>query len=135
MTNREKHLLWMILNHSLSRYILVNMPSRYCGERADLHIYISKILCHYILMDGGVWTIRGLNDEYPKGWKEVHDWIAKHITDRMDETIGFIIGRDMTHSEQRDCVKKMFELLCDNIDEIAKVIIQSDDEGVGCFNG
>lgn len=134
MTNREKHLLWMILNKPLSRYILVNMPSRYCGERADLHIHISKILCHYILMDGGLWTIRGLKDEYPKGWKEVHDWIAKNITDRMDETIGFIIEREMTHSEQRDCVKKMFELLCDNIDEIEKVIICSDDEGVGCFN-
>lgn len=24
------------------------------GERADLHLYISKILCHYILMDGGL---------------------------------------------------------------------------------
>ena len=30
-------------------------------------------------MDGGLWTIRGLNDEYPKGTFDVHDWIAHNI--------------------------------------------------------
>ncbi|WP_290229902.1 hypothetical protein [Bacteroides acidifaciens] len=96
MTKREKHLLWMILNKTIGRYILVNMPGYGSGERADLHLYISKILCHYILMDGGLWTIRGLEDEYPKGTFDVHDWIANNITDRMDETIGFVIDRQMT---------------------------------------
>lgn len=76
------------------------MPGYGSGERADLHLYISKILCHYILMDGGLWTIRGLEDEYPKGTFDVHDWIANNITDRMDETIGFVVDRQMTHEEQ-----------------------------------
>ena len=42
MTKREKHLLWMILNKTIGRYILVNMPGYGSGERADLHLYISK---------------------------------------------------------------------------------------------
>lgn len=42
-------------------------------------------------MDGGLWTIRGLEDEYPKGTFDVHDWIANNITDRMDETIGLLL--------------------------------------------
>ena len=128
MTEREKHLLWMILNKTISRYILINMPGRGCGERADLHLYMSKILCHYILMDGGLWTIRGLDDEYPKG-------IAHHITDRMDETIGFVIDRQMTHEEQDICTRKFFELLCINIDEIAKVVIRSKRDSIGLYNG
>lgn len=133
MTKREKHLLWMILHRSMSRYILVNMPGREYEERADLHIFISKVLCHYILMDGGIWTFIGLDDEYPKGLWEVHDWIAEHITDRMDEAIGFIIGREMTHEEQKQCTKKFFGLLCDSINEIAKVINQS--ESTNLHNG
>ncbi len=38
MTKREKHLLWMILNKTIGRYILVNMPGYGSGERADLHL-------------------------------------------------------------------------------------------------
>ena len=135
MTKREKHLLWMILNKTIGRYILVNMPGYGSGERADLHLYISKILCHYILMDGGLWTIRGLEDEYPKGTFDVHDWIANNITDRMDETIGFVVDRQMTHEEQGICTRKFFELLCANIDEIAKVVIRSKRDSVGLYNG
>lgn len=135
MTKREKHLLWMILNKTIGRYILVNMPGYGSGERADLHLYISKILCHYILMDGGLWTIRGLEDEYPKGTFDVHDWIANNITDRMDETIGFVVDRQMTHEEQSICTRKFFELLCANIDEIAKVVIRSKRDSVGLYNG
>lgn len=125
MTKREKHLLWIMLNFSISRYILINMPSRSSTERSDLHFYISKILCHYITSDGGIWTIRNLSDEYPRGVFEVHSWIAEHITDRMNESIGFIIDRDMTHDEQHECVVKFFNLLCDNIDEIENVINNS----------
>lgn len=56
-------------------------------------------------MDGGLWTIRGLEDEYPKGTFDVHDWIANNITDRMDETIGFVVDRQMTHEEQGICTR------------------------------
>lgn len=86
-------------------------------------------------MDGGLWTIRGLSDEYPKGTFDVHDWIAHNITDCMDETIGFVIDRQMTHEEQDICTQKFFELLCTNIDEIAKVIIKSKHDSVGLYNG
>lgn len=134
MTKREKHLLWMILNKSIHRYITLNMPGREYEERADLHIFISKVLCHYVLIDGGIWTLMGV-DENPKGLWEVHDWIAQHITDRMDEAIGFIVGREMTHEERKQCTKKFFDLLCDSINEIAKVIDQSDSESTNLHNG
>lgn len=85
-------------------------------------------------MDGGLWTIRGREDEHPRGTFDVHDWIAHHITDRMDETIGFVIERQMTHEEQDACTRRFFELLCDNIDEIAEVVIRSERDGVGLYN-
>lgn len=135
MTKKEKHLLWMILNSSIHRYILVNMPGREYDQRADLHIFISKVLCHYILEDGGIWTLMGLEDEHPRGYFEVHDWIADNITDNMDKTIGFVIGREMTHGELKECTKRFFDLLCDHIDEIAKVITQSDSESCRLYNG
>lgn len=53
----------------------------------------------------------------------------------MDETIGFIIDRQMTHEEQDICTRKFFELLCTNIDEIAKVVIRSKRDSVGLYNG
>lgn len=135
MTKREKYLLWMMLNFALSRYILINMRGNGGAERSDLHFYISKILCHYITSDGGIWTIRNLEDEYPKGVFEVHNWIARNITDRMDESIGFIIDREMTHGEQQECVIKFFNLLCDNINEIEKVIIESNREYITYNDG
>ena len=111
------------------------MPGRENVERADLHIFMSKILCHYILMEGGLWTIRGLTDEYPKGWTEVHDWIADNITDRMDETIGFVIDRQMSPEEQATCTRNFFDILCKNIDVMAKVIAESDSESINIHNG
>lgn len=135
MENREKHLLWLILYRTISRYILINMPGREYWERADLHFFISKMLCHYILMDGGIWTIRGLDDECPKGWIEIHDWIADNITDRMDETIGFVIDRQMSREEQDKCIRIFFDLLCKNIDVMAKIIADSNSESVNIHNG
>lgn len=76
-----------------------------------------------------------LRGEYPKGTFDVHDWIANNITDRMDETIGFVVDRQMTHEEQGICTRKFFELLCANIDEIAKVVIRSKRDSVGLYNG
>ena len=38
---------------------------------------------------------------------DVHDWIANNITDRMDETIGFVVDRQMTHEEQGICTRKI----------------------------
>jgi hypothetical protein len=41
----------------------------------------------------------------------------------------------MTHEEQGICTRKFFELLCANIDEIAKVVIRSKRDSVGLYNG
>lgn len=64
-------------------------------------------------------------------------WVGNfsNITDRMDETIGFVVDRQMTHEEQGICTRKFFELLCANIDEIAKVVIRSKRDSVGLYNG
>lgn len=126
----------MILEHDLFRYILINTPmSINASERADIHMRISKILCHYILADGGVWTIRNLDDEYPQGWREVHDWIANNITDKMDETIGFVLDRIMTHGEMNKCKHRLFDLLIDNMDELSLLVHNSTRQSVGLCNG
>ena len=39
------------------------------------------------------------------------------------------------NKEQDICKRKFFELLCTNIDEIAKVVIRSKRDSVGLYNG
>lgn len=47
MTAREKHLLWMILNKAISRYILVNMPGRECRESWFAFVHEQDIMPLY----------------------------------------------------------------------------------------
>lgn len=123
---REKHLLWMILEFPITRYIMSNEVGRIDGaERADQHIYISKIISHFLSGKGGCYTIRGINDEYPPGWKEIHDRIAINITDKMDETIGFVIDRALRADERKRCAKNLFELIWENLDEFLHIVNNS----------
>ena len=123
VSKREKHLLWIILNFDIHRYILANSFERNDGaEKADRHIKISKMICHYIMSDGGLYTIRNIEDEYPVGWQDIHDYLADILTDRLDETIGMVLSRRMTHDEQDDCVRKFFDVIIDHMSDMEKII-------------
>jgi hypothetical protein len=126
ITKRERHLLWMLLHLRIHWYLYACSSYERDGDRARDHIYISKILCHYITAKGGLWTIRGLDDECPRGWFDVHNYLANHLTSFMDETIGFVVDRKMTVDEHKACVRKFFQWILDHISEIEDVINKSD---------
>lgn len=136
ITDREKYLFWLILYTPMWRYITVNMPGYTNGdERAERHILICKLICHFILNDGGISTIGEINSEWPQGWKEVHQWTVDNITDNMDITIGFIVNRPMTYTERKMCIKKMFDKIIDNIDTIEQIVLSAPKKSVYLNNG
>jgi hypothetical protein len=130
LSKREIHLLWMVLCKPIQRYLLVyNIDS---SERASLHILISKIICHYVLSDGGCHTILNLDDEHPMGYIDVHNWIQRNITD----TIGLELNN--VDCDGR-CSRKFFDIIIGGLlnGEIEQ-IIQNPIESInsrGLFNG
>ena len=57
--------------------------------------------------------------------KEVHDYLAEILTDRMDEVIEFpIFERPRDYDE---LVKKFFNVIMNNIDKIEKIVKDSED--------
>lgn len=124
-----RQLLWMVLNFHIHRYLMSNQCNRLDGaEKANEHIYISKVLCHFLNADGGIWTIRGISDEFPTGWREVHDWLAHNLTDRLDEVIGFPIFEVPTHEQSRVCARKFFDFIWEHLEDLQSAIDSCDDK-------
>ena len=122
--DRERHLLKMILKFPVIRYLLTHSRNEY-GERVDWHIRISKLICHWLSASGGVETIRHLNDEYPEGWHEVHDWIAYNITDCLDEVLGWPLGRKVYGDEIEKFADMFIDFIWLHMCELMKVIEQA----------
>lgn len=132
ITEREKHLLWLLLNNTITQYLLSFRPNdTRAGMRADYHIKISKLLCNYITCNGGEHTLITNNCmyfEYTKNYDKVHDWIADNISDRLDETIGYDIVHKIYYGESYDeFTKRFFDIIIDNIETIEKLVLSEDD--------
>lgn len=121
---REKHLLEIILRFPVIRYLLTHSRNEY-GERVVWHIHISKLICHWLSASGGFETIRRLEDEYPKGWHEVHDWIADNITDRLDEVLGWPLDRKVYGDEIEKFADMFIDFIWSHMGELMKVIEQA----------
>lgn len=100
---RIQHLLWLLMEHPIHRYLMSNAEGRLDGsEKAEQHIQMSyiyvasrqgtpidcapRIEYNWSFKDGPVYT------EFL--YKKIHDATAEGLTDYMDEVIGFpITGR------------------------------------------
>ena len=136
MTDREKHLLWMMMQIHCYRYIMANSGLHPDGTmKAREHVIISKLIAHYILSDGGLWTIRGIDEEWPKGWDEIHDWTEKYITDILDVSIGLPVGKAFTAEETNIYARKLFDKLCEYMPVLEIIAADSQEESTGLYNG
>lgn len=126
---REKHMLHMLLAFPIQRYLLANEWGEML-ERSDWHLRIAKIICHYMTASGGYSTIRNINDEWPRGWKQVHTWLQDVLTDRMDEVIGFPIGRRPRSDERAELCQKFFDFIWDNRQKLYDIIESSPETAI-----
>lgn len=85
------------------------------GEKADHHIAISKILVGFITCDDA-------KQEHSPVWKDVHDYLADILTDRMDEVIGFPIHTPLYGDMYTPLADKFFSVIIKHLVEIEQLV-------------
>jgi len=115
VTEREKYLLWCLLEFPINRYLMANSVQRLDGyEKAKRHSEITKIIISYLYADSS-------KGEDIHLWKKVHDYLADILTDRMDEVIDFPIYRKIIGNEYDILSKKFFDVIINNMNNIEKI--------------
>lgn len=118
VTRREKTLLWKLLEFDIYRYLMANSCHRLDGnEKAQRHINISKTIVGYITGDVE-------NEDNEDFWLPIHDYLADILTNKMDVVIGFPINKPIYGNEYDEYAEKFFDVIIENMDDIANVIDQ-----------
>jgi hypothetical protein len=111
LTKKEKFMLFKALEFEIHRYLLANTYDRLDGnEKYERHKNISIILYEFL-------TCKKYNEikNFPL-MRNIHDYLAEILTDRMDEVIGFpIYERPYDYD---DLTVKFFNVIVNNLDEI-----------------
>jgi len=116
ITDREKFLLRKEMDFDIHRYLMANSCQRLNGgEKADHHIAISKILVGFITCDE-------VKQERSPVWKNVHDFLADILTDRMDEVIGFPIHTPLYGDMFTPLADKFFSVIIKHLAEIEQLV-------------
>lgn len=116
ITDREKFLLRKEMNFHINRYLMANSCQRLDGgEKADHHVAISKILVGFITCDE-------VKQERSPIWKDVHDYLADILTDRMDEVIGFPIHTPLYGDMYTPLADKFFSVIINHLVEIEQLV-------------
>lgn len=119
ITDREKFLLKKQLDFHINRYLMANSCQRLDGaEKAEHHIAISKILVGFITCDE-------VKQECSPIWRNVHDYLADILTDKMDEVIGFPIYTPLYGDAYAHLAEKFFSVIINHLIEIEQLVINS----------
>jgi len=125
LTDREKHMLWMMLGWQCARYCLVNARNDDGCEKGDIHWYISKVIAAVIneqySFSGGQLLLRGLVDTSIYGMSEIHTYLAHNLTDCLDTVIGLPLNVE-GYFDSAEYGEKMFNWICDHFEEMIKLI-------------
>lgn len=119
LTKREKFMLAQALDFPIHRYLLANTYNREdpC-ERAERHMEISGIIVGFI-------RCQKYHEIFHfKLMKEVHDYLAEILTDRMDEVIGFPVFEKP--KDYNELVKKFIDVIIDYMDDFKKIIKEAE---------
>lgn len=85
LAKQNRHLLWMLMDHSIYRYLLSNAHGRLNGyEKAEKHIELSAIFIASKLLC----SIE--EAKHDDRWILIHD-ATQELTDNLDREIGFPI--------------------------------------------
>ena len=115
LTKHEKYMLSEALDFAVHRYLLANTCGREDGhEKALRHMEISGIIVGFIRCERyhEVWHFQIM--------KEVHDYLAEILTDKMDEVIGFPIFE--RPNDYNDLTKKFIDVIISHMNELEKIV-------------
>ena len=85
LEKQNKHLLWLLMEFPIVRYLLSNTHGRFNGsEKAEQHIALSAIFLAYKKMCS---LNKARTDD---DWMKIHD-ATTELTDHLDREIGFPI--------------------------------------------
>jgi hypothetical protein len=121
ITKREKFMLSEALDFPIHRYLLANTYGREDPiERANRHMEISGIIVGFI-------RCKKYHEIFHFSiMKEVHDYLAEILTDRMDEVIGFpVFERPHNYDE---LVEKFINVIFNYMDDIDKIVKEAEKE-------
>ena len=85
LEKQNRHLLWLLMEHSIVRYLLSNTHGRLNGhEKAEQHIQLSAIFLAYKKICS---IDKARTDD---DWIKIHN-ATRELTDHLDREIGFPI--------------------------------------------
>ena len=119
LTKKERFMLFRAMEFEIHRYLLVNTYGRLDGnEKYERHKNISVILYEFL-------TCKKYNEiyDFPK-MRNIHDYLAEILTDRMDEVIGFPIYEKIYDYDE--LTERFFEVIINNLDEIENELYNGD---------
>lgn len=111
LTKKEKFMLFKVMEFDIHRYLLANTYNRLDGnEKYERHVNISIHLYEFL-------TCKKYNEihDFPK-MRNIHDYLAEILTDRMDEVIGFPIYE--RPNDYDELTERFFNVIVKNLDEI-----------------
>lgn len=111
LTKKEKFMLFKAMEFDIHRYLLANTYNRLDGnEKYERHVNISIHLYEFL-------TCEKYNEihDFPK-MRNIHDYLAEILTDRMDEVIGFPIYE--RPNDYDELTERFFNVIVKNLDEI-----------------
>lgn len=118
MSPREEYLLKQILDFDINRYLMANSCQRLDGgEKAERHINMSKAIVGFITCDKR-------KEHDPVLYMPIHDYLAEHLTDKMDEVISFPVLTPLYGDMYKPLVDKFFHFIVENMDEMENLIIE-----------
>ena len=121
LTKREKFMLFQALRFVIIRYLMSVTYGRQDGyERYERHAEMSGIIVSFIILEKYT--------EHEHFWlmREVHDYLAEILTDKLDEVIDFPIAERVYDYEEY--AKKFFDVIITNIGELEKRVLKQKEE-------
>ena len=119
LTQKERFMLFRAMEFEIHRYLLANTYDRLDGnEKYERHKNISVILYEFL-------TCKKYHEihDFPK-MRNIHDYLAEILTDRMDEVIEFPIYEKIYDYDE--LTKRFFEVIINNLDEIENELYNGD---------
>lgn len=122
ITSREGFLLHKGLDWTIARYLMANTFGRGDGaEKATRHREISEWLWEFI-------ELKPYTVEIHEEVTLIHDFLAHHLTDRLDEVIDFPIDRPIHNYNNYQ--EKFCDVLINLIPRISKMLVLNRTEPV-----
>jgi hypothetical protein len=122
MNEREKHLLWLVLQQTINWYLRV-IAAENGAAKAKYHISLSCLIAHYLTAQGGEGCLHDKEELWPVGAMRIHNYMAREFTDNLDKNIGFPMDHKPYAEEFDRMTKKFFDWIVKHINDFNYLVM------------